>query len=118
MQSAFEECRYLKSVRLSDSLEEICCAAFRATGVESIVFPASLRVLAQAAFSACRGLRTATFRDGLEVLGSDSPQDSSGVFENSALESVVLPSTLRTIEHSAFSYCENLREVEFPGCLE
>lgn len=46
------------------------------------------------------------FSEGLEVLGTDEYADDDtlfhGVFEESALENVWLPSTLKRIEYSAF----------------
>ena len=46
------------------------------------------------------------FREGLEVLGTDEYADDDtmfhGVFEESALENVYLPDTLRRIEYCAF----------------
>ena len=41
-----------------------------------------------------------------------------GVFEDSAVERVALPSTLKKIEYSAFSGCRNLRDVLLPEGFE
>ena len=41
-----------------------------------------------------------------------------GVFEESGLRDVKLPSTLRRIEYSAFAECENLKTVRLPDRLE
>lgn len=40
------------------------------------------------------------------------------MFEESALEHVELPSTLRRIECCAFQDCENLKSVDLPETLE
>ena len=45
-------------------------------------------------------------------------KDWAGVFTDSALESVKLPSTLKRIEYGAFEYCERLRKVQLPNGLE
>ena len=53
-------------------------------------------------FAKCEHLKTIVLGEGLEVLGmdesTDDSQDWGGVFEGSALESIVLPSTLIKIE--------------------
>ena len=57
-------------------------------------------------------------REGIEVLGTDEYNDGNGtyegIFENSALVEVELPSTLKRIEYSAFANCENLRKINLP----
>ena len=54
--------------------------------------------------------------EGLEVLGADNY--TSGVLEGSAVESVILPSTLRRIEYRAFHNCEKLKSISLPEGLE
>lgn len=87
-----------------------------------MVFPKSLKVISQGVFAECEQLREAKFGDGLEVLGSDEEADEEeemrGVFQNSALENVVLPSTLKRIESWTFCGCENLKSVDLPDRLE
>ena len=60
--------------------------------------------------------------DGLEVLGSgecaDAGQGFRGVFEESALERVELPSTLKRIEYNAFQHCKDLKSINLPRKLE
>lgn len=41
-----------------------------------------------------------------------------GIFQSSALESIVLPSTLKKIEYGAFQDCQNLVCIKFPNKLE
>ena len=56
------------------------------------------------------------------MLGTDErPADARGlfgVFENSALESVVLPSTLRRIEYRVLRDCIGLKSIALPKGLE
>ena len=60
--------------------------------------------------------------EGLEVLGTDEYPDDGGtwcgVFEQSSLECVELPSTLKRIEYSAFEECKNLKSINLPEKLE
>ena len=62
------------------------------------------------------------FGDGLEMLGTDEYSDNGkmfyGVFEESSVENVDLPSTLKKIEYSAFENCHNLISIELPQQLE
>ena len=59
--------------------------------------------------------------EGLEVLGiEDQSLDQSvfyGVFQESGLERVKLPSTLMVIEKQTFMGCGSLRSVQFPDGL-
>lgn len=56
---------------LPEELEKIGTGVFFDSGLESVEFPASLRVVSQAAFARCKNLKTVKFSDGLEVLGED-----------------------------------------------
>ena len=85
-------------------------------------FPASLGTVSQAAFAMCKSLKVVKFREGLEVLGTDEHSDNGklqcGVFEESAIESIELSSTLKRIEYSVFKNCKNLKNLKLPGALE
>ena len=59
------------------------------------------------------------------MLGTDEypPKDATakfyyGVFEESAVESVELPSTLKRIEYNTFNGCNNLQRIHLPEKLE
>ena len=59
--------------------------------------------------------------EGLETLGTDDRPDGNewaGVFEDSALESVKLPGTLKDVEQRTFMCCGRLRRVQLPNRLE
>ena len=60
--------------------------------------------------------------EGLEVLGTDEYFESSdmyfGVFEESAVERVSLPSSLKRIEYGAFRSCANLVKITLQQGLE
>lgn len=61
----------------------------------------------------CKSLKSVTFNEGLEALGTDEDQKTGGaqcgVFEESAVEDVELPSTLKSIGSRAFLNCPNLK---------
>ena len=105
-----------------EGLETIGPFAFCQSGLESVELPASLRTVAQGAFAMCEHLATASFSDGLEVLGTEEQSESAnpwpGVFAGSAVRSVRLPATLRLIEEGAFKNCGNLESIELPQGLQ
>ena len=64
-----------------------------------------------------KSLRTVILNEGLEVLGTDDKKDC-GVFEESGLESVKFPSTLKRIKCTTFFNCKKLKSVNFSDKLE
>ena len=59
--------------------------------------------------------------EGLEVLGTTEKPDDEiycGAFQESGLESVKFPSTLRRIKCNTFLNCEKLKSVSLPEGLE
>lgn len=90
-------------------------------GIRTITLPPQVRNIRQGAFHRVRSLRKAVLNEGLETLGTDDRtkyKDWCGVFQRSALRTVRLPSTLRTIKCNAFAFCRNLKGVELPAGLQ
>ena len=102
----FRECKNLKTLEFPEDLEKIDLQAFALSGLENVELPASLRTISQAAFYKCESLNTIKFNEGLEVLGTDEYDGNGekylGIFEDSSIKSIELPSTLRRIEYSVF----------------
>ena len=67
-------------------------------------------------------LRSVVLNEGLEALGTDEYDEKGeryfGAFQESGLESVRFPSTLKRIEYRAFLDCKRLKFVSFPEGLE
>ena len=86
------------------------------------MLPASVKTVCQGAFARCTKLTHAILDEGLEVLGAKECTTGrkmiEGVFQQSALEFVELPSTLKRIEQSAFKYCLSLKNITLPEGLE
>lgn len=103
---AFRSCASLKRIDLPEKLEYIGMESFSNSGLQSVTFPKALKVVGQGAFSYCKSLRTVVMNEGLKILGTHEckPYDNyySGVFSNSAIESVKLPSTLKKVGYTAF----------------
>ena len=118
VESACQKITSLRSVVLNEGLEVIEKYAFYDTGLRSVVLPGSLREISQGAFSKCARLRHAVLRKGIEVLGTDEYNNDNftyeGVFQDSALTSVQLPSTLKKIEYRTFENCKNLARINLP----
>ena len=92
-----------------EGLEKIGIGVFVGSGLENVELPASLRTVSQCAFRACKSLKRVKFNEGLEVLGTEEYADDGGmwcgVFEDSSLENIELPSTLKRIEYRTFRGC-------------
>ena len=62
-----------------------------------------------------------TLNEGLISLGCEDTNerynDYLGVFEESGVKNVSLPSTLRILENNTFKCCADLREVQLPERL-
>jgi len=67
-------------------------------------FPRALKSAGQAAFDNCSSLKSVTPNEGLEKL-------PGYVFQNMAIESVVLPGSLNSISPLVFMNCSNLQSI-------
>ena len=76
----------------------------------------------QESFCDFKFLQSVILNEGLEVLGTDEyrpdGKEYSGVFQESGLTRVKLPSTLKRIEYRAFTACESLKYIDLPESLE
>ena len=94
-----------------------------AENTRTIIFPNTVRKVRCDAFKGNRSLRSAVLNEGLERLkgymyqGCDEDGDQfteiKGVFQNSGLQRVILPSTLRVLGDGTFCYCSKLKSVTF-----
>ena len=120
---AFGMCESLESVTFGEKseLEVVGPEAFARSKLRAFVAPPPVRTIARGAFSKCTELKRVELNEGLEALGEDEyPEDGKryyGVFEDSALKEIVLPSTLRRIEYNTFSCCKNLTKLVLPDLL-
>jgi len=98
--SAFQDCFDLVSVSLPDSVERVGECAFYGSGLESVKFGRGLKTTSYQMFRECHNLRTINF-GGLEELGAQT-------FANcTALMSVTVPATVKTMGHAAFGCSAN-----------
>ena len=119
---AFTHCHRLKRVVFqSDSeLEQISDSCFFYCGLKKFIAPPGLKKIGGRAFYACESLRRVVLNEGLEVLkdhcGSD-PCACLGVFQDSGIEEIALPSTLWQIGYYVVFHCDSLRTIYMKrGC--
>lgn len=98
----FYGCESLKNISLPDGLEKICVGCFYKSGLEMIILPASVREVCAHAFEDCKTLKSAQLNEGLKTLGArtivNKIEYEGEVFYNTAIESIILPLTLKRIE--------------------
>ena len=81
--------------------------------VRTIKFPNSVKEIRGGAFEKNGQLRAAVLNEGLEVLGDSEDDQRCGVFSETGIRQVTLPSSLRVLGARAFSRCGELRRVAF-----
>jgi len=81
-------------------------------GLGTVLLPEGVRTIYTGAFANCTGLSTVVIPDGVEVI-------EDRVFENSDIESIIIPKSVRRIgeaysnSYGAFCRCTNLNSVVF-----
>jgi hypothetical protein len=110
---ALRDCTKLKTIRLSENLEEIHYEAFRGcSGLTSVTLPASLQQIEDAAFAHC-GLTSVNVPEGTAVKTWDFfyPRDTYSLF----LYHISLPANVRNVYNGAFAY--NPLPYDTPECI-
>lgn len=78
-----------KHVKVLDGTEVISINAFTQCKIEEVIFPASLKIIDEMAFTDCEMLKSVKFGNGLKAIG-----------------------------RSAFAWCRSLKHVALPSSLE
>ena len=110
---SFDELQYFTHLTtIDDSAFEKC------TSLISIIIPAGVETIGKLAFSNCSSLSVVDFAKAsiLKTISGGWNSDSSyyGAFYNcTALESIELPTSVETIEASAFRDCASLKNLSF-----
>ena len=94
-------------------LRKIGADCFVGSGLKMFNAPPSLRKINSGAFSFCRNLQRVVLNEGLEIMGVDDEESSSGygVFEFSGTKEIVLPSTLVKLGKNSFKKCHFLERI-------
>ena len=104
MDSAFYNCKGLKTLVFNDKLRSIGTRSFcdcdSLTGV--IVFPDSLRSIKFSAFRNCKSIQKAVFKNNLDTIGAIA-------FDSClSLENIILPNSVHVVGENSFRNCPNV----------
>ncbi|MBR3616983.1 MAG: leucine-rich repeat domain-containing protein, partial [Bacteroidaceae bacterium] len=141
---AFNGCGSLVAVKFSEGLRRIGRWAFIGTSIECLEIPASVTEIDEQAFISCDSLKVIKVKKGNKVYDSRKgcnaiiesatgcllqgcegttivPEGvkviSSCAFYGSKIKKIKLPSSLETIERSAFVCCKELKKLVIPGSV-
>ncbi|MCI8413459.1 MAG: leucine-rich repeat domain-containing protein [Clostridia bacterium] len=111
-EGVFLSCESLLSIDIPEGITSIGNQAFRASGLNSITFPYSTKVLGNGVFQDCPNLSEVDFYYGIETIGKE-------VFMNcSSLTTLSIPFNITTIGEGAFRECTALTDVNLSYTLE
>ena len=96
----FWGCTSLRQITLHTGLREIGKYAFRGLPITSIEIPATVKSIGESAFENCASLSRVTLAKGLETIGERAFTGCS------SLQTITLPSTLRSLHQDAFLFTE------------
>lgn len=108
----FKGCAALSQLTIEKGCGDISSAAFQdCSSLTKITIPGSVTTIYYLAFKGCTSLTSVIMEKGVLVIGGNSNGSTgSGAFENcTALEDVVVPSSITTIHASAFRNCSGLK---------
>ena len=112
-ENAFKGCAELENVVLSDKLGKISESSFEGCkSIFEIVIPASVKSIGRCAFKGCTGLDIVTFADGAESI-------QEGAFEScTSLRRLEFPETLKEVNTNMCTGCQSLTRVEFKSAVK
>ena len=106
---AFSGCSALKKIGLSSSLKTISYAAFSGCKVlENPVLPEGLLEISGSVFDGCEAITKLTLPQSLTGLGMRA-------FKGTAIEEIILPPKVTTLELNQFADCHSIKHIEVQG---
>lgn len=110
--SAFQGCRGLMSIKISNSVKNIGQSTFAyCTGLTFITIPNSVTSIGDQAFSHCSSLTSIEIPSGITSIGGAVFYDCSG------LNSIEIPNSVTSIGSSAFEGCTGLTSITIPNSV-
>lgn len=107
--SMFSGCSSLKSVRLPENMNTIPMNFFqRCAALESVDIPDGVITIANWSFNATKALRKIKFPPALTGI-------ALAAFQESGLDTVVVPATVVNLGNQVFSTCPNLKSIRIEG---
>ena len=109
--SAFSECRFTNGLVFSDEIGNLVIEqnAFRSSDLTSFEFTPSIASIGSQAFYSCKNLKTVTAQENCIIQTLSTSMFGSCT----ALESVCIPSSVKTTAGNIFTGCTSLSSVEF-----
>lgn len=102
---------YMSDYLLSEAIVEIGDNAFCQSNIKQAHLP-SLRKLGKEAFSSCRNLESLVLSSSLVTIEKDT------FYSCEKLKKVIIPEGVRILKTRCFHFCKNLEEVYLPNSLE
>lgn len=109
---AFNKCKGLNNIVISDSVERIGYSSFAGSDLKSIKLSKSLINIEQDAFRDCTSLANIEFFPYIEKIGDNAFYGCSNILK------IDLPDSIQKIGHHAFGNCSNLEDVHLPNALK
>ena len=100
----FYGCKKLEKVVLNEGIKKMYHTFSQCTSLVDVNFPSSLVEIGGYTFYSCK-MRVVELKEGLQTI------EGSAFGDNSSLETITLPSTIKEISCEAIRECSNLREV-------
>ena len=109
-----DACDSLTQITIPSTLQSIGNTAFAGTAITEFTFPSGMTSFGTDTFLDCNSLSSVTFSEGItsvpaNIFGTQTYKYCDG------MRKVVIPSTVSTIDSSAFVKCRYLEEIYIPN---
>lgn len=113
----------IETVVMPDNIKVICdCAFYKCRNLKSVKFSKNLTEIQSGAFAFCESLLEIELPECLETLGGGDFFTASSFQDCISLKTVIIPSSIKSIENAVFEGCENIESVtikkEDPSSIE
>ena len=109
---AFSDCSKLTEIIWGNNLKEIGVRSFDSCrGLISLVLPNSLRVLNSASLVGCCNITNVALNDGLEVIGGGDGLAPNGMFMDTKITSLYIPSSVKSLDNNIVGGCTTIQTI-------